>query len=104
MTAALDEARATVSNLEGRIERGDATTAQVTRYEMARSLLRGSEGKGLDAGEVARATEGGAGRTPTDNRDLHQAGETVESRDVRTLLVAGENMRTVIDLFRRGNH
>lgn len=56
--AALEDARATVSSLEGRVQSGRATVGELRRYEEARSLVRRQEGKGLDAGEIgARAPE-----------------------------------------------
>lgn len=52
MSAALDNARAVVSSLEGKVERGAASMSDTRRYEEARSLLRRAEGRGLDETEV----------------------------------------------------
>lgn len=81
MTAGLDQARATVSSLEGKVARGAATAAERSRFEEARSLIRRAEGRGLDAGELARAREAEAPPTPDDNLEIlplapqQQAGE-----------------------------
>lgn len=66
-SAALDQARATVSKLEGKIGRGVASPNEKTRYAEAQSFIRRQEGKGLGAGEVkpGEAAEP-AGETPLD--------------------------------------
>lgn len=71
VTRALDEARTTVSTLEGRVLRGEASAADIRRYEEARAFVRRMEGQGLDAGEVSsRAREQGRAPEPDDTRDL----------------------------------
>ena len=99
--AALDDARATVSQLEGVAARGAASQSELRRLEEARSLIRRQEGRGLDAGELARAQEG-AQATPDDNMDLfglqaNRDGLTYPTapRNERQLNVGGGRMRTM---------
>ncbi len=70
MTAALDEARATASTLEGRVLRGSASAEEVRRYQEARSFIRRTEGRGLDRDELARQRERGPAPQPSDTGDL----------------------------------
>lgn len=70
ITAALEDARATVSSLEGKVSRGAASAAEEARFEEARSLIRRSEGRGLDLGEVSARRDPAAPAAPADNRDL----------------------------------
>lgn len=74
-TDTLSSAQATVSRLEGRVQRGVASEAEVVRYEQARSLIRQNEGRGLDEAEVrARRVDDGTPH-PDDNLDLFETRE-----------------------------
>lgn len=73
MSEALNEARATVSSLEGKIQRGDASVEEARRYNDARSLLRRAEGRGLDADEV-RARQEEPGEPDVETRDMFEEG------------------------------
>lgn len=64
MSRAVPEAEATVSMLEGRVQRGEATASEIQRYREAKALLRRQEG--MDADDLARHREEGALR---DDRD-----------------------------------
>lgn len=49
---AVSEAKAIVSQLEGKIQRGDATQQDMARYAEARTVVRAAEGRGLDEKEI----------------------------------------------------
>lgn len=70
MSDAVNDARATVSQLEAKVEAGAATNAEVARYNEARSVLRASEGRGLDEAEVAARSP--AEPAPDDNLDMFE--------------------------------
>jgi len=60
ISVAVANARAVVSALQGRVERGGASPSDVRRYNIAYSLLRSVAGEGLDATEVlARQQDAG---------------------------------------------
>ncbi|MGH7576520.1 MAG: zeta toxin family protein [Longimicrobiales bacterium] len=52
LSAAIEQARQTVSFLEGKVQRGTATADQVVAYQEARALLR--RGEAMDAEDLAR--------------------------------------------------
>ena len=63
MSRAEQEARQTISLLEGKVRRGAASAAEQERYQAARSLLR--RGKALDADEVAARARTAEEKRPT---------------------------------------
>jgi hypothetical protein len=71
MTAALQQARQTVSFLEGKVARGAATADQIVRYQEARALLRRTEGMDrTDVARVSRETEAKPDPGTKDTGDL----------------------------------
>src|SRR5690606_37839769 len=69
-TAALDEARQTVSLLEGKVARGAARPSEIRRYESARAVIRSLEGQGMSPEDVARATAETEGERPAMDPDV----------------------------------
>lgn len=68
LSSATEDARATVSNAEGRVTRGQATPEERYSYDEARALLRSESGEGLDAGEMAGRASRVEEPTPPDEQ------------------------------------
>lgn len=90
-TDTLSSARATVSRLEGRIQRGQASRSELERYNQARALLRNDQGRGLDEQEVQARMEAEA--LPDDNLDLFRERRSVDPAERS----AAERLRAEID-------
>ncbi len=70
MSAAVADARAVVSQLEGKVQRGAATKAEEARYNEARTVIRAHERRGLDEGEVRARRPKDARAEPDDTYDM----------------------------------
>lgn len=79
-TAALDEARATVSSLEGKVARGAASQAEEFRFEEAMSFIRRQDGRGMNAEELRRRNRHLEQPQRTTARDQH-SGDLFDAPD-----------------------